>query len=89
MQWAVREGEIGLHVGYTASAKGVGESVQRNRAKRRLRACFDKLVRLNSHAQAHEGLWLNFVAKKTVLEIAFSFLEKDMAKALLDAGIKI
>lgn len=88
VQYAVQEGECGVCVGYTASTKGVGNAVKRNRAKRRLRACFDKVVRLNPNAELPEGLWLNFVARRAVLEIDFKYLEKDMGKAMAEVREK-
>lgn len=87
LQWAVREGFEGCHVGFTASTKGVGNSVARNRARRRLRAALDKALRLNPAVCAPQGLWLNIVAKKAVLEMDFAYLEKDMHKTLAEAGV--
>jgi ribonuclease P protein component len=89
VQWAVKAGEVGLHAGFTASTKAIGNAVKRNRAKRRLRACFDKVVRLNASAQAPEGLWVNFVAKAAILTLDFKYVEKDMIKVLMSVGVKI
>lgn len=88
LQWCMKVGEAGVHVGFTASTKAIGNAVRRNRAKRRLRACFDKVVRLNKDVSAPEGLWLNWVAKAAVLELDFRYLEKDMRKALQSIGIR-
>lgn len=87
LQW-LEKPESGLGVGYTASRVAVGGAVQRNRAKRRLRAAFDKLVRLNPNASAAGGRWLNIVAKAPVLEVDFLKLEADLSAALAKAGVR-
>lgn len=81
------EAEPGVCVGYTASTAAVGNSVQRNRARRRLKAAFDEACRLNPEAQG-QGLWLVLVAKKAALTIEYAYLLKDMKKALAEAGLK-
>lgn len=86
LQW-LEKPEPGVAVGYTASKAAIGGAVQRNRAKRRLRAVFDKLVRLNPRAEVG-GRWFNIVARAPVLEIDFVKLEADMAAALRKAGVK-
>ena len=78
--------ENGLGVGFTASIKGVGNAVARNRARRRLKAAFDEVCRLNAQAEG-QGLWLVLVAKAPILEIDYKYLVKDMRKALNEAGV--
>lgn len=66
-------------VGFTASKK-IGNAVKRNFAKRRLRALFlqyqDKLI---------SGTYI-FVAKKEILELDFSVLQRDLYHAFKRAG---
>lgn len=84
LQYALVESDAGLVVGYTASGKAVGGAVQRNRAKRRLRAVVAETLK---GREVRGGMWLNVVAKKAVLEMDYSYLRKDMAKALAEAGV--
>lgn len=78
-QW---RNEEELHIGFTASKK-VGGAVQRNRAKRRMRAVVDGLVRLNPSFQTKgRGLALILIAKKEILTTPFEVLEKDLSHAL-------
>ena len=86
VQYKAVEGEEGLAIGLTASTKAVGNAVQRNRARRRLKAAFDEVCRLNPDAQGR-GLWLVLVAKAPILEIDYKYLLKDMRKALNEAGV--
>lgn len=91
LQWGEVAGEglqVGLHVGYTASTAAIGNAVRRNKARRRLRAAFDKLVRCNPKAKAAKALHMNWVAKAAVLDVAFEVLVADMEKALAKAGIE-
>jgi ribonuclease P protein component len=88
LQWLDNVEETGLAVGYTASTKGVGNAVKRNRAKRRLKACFDKLFKLNG-AAVGKGKMLALIAKESLLTVEYAKLEADMAKALLAAGLKL
>lgn len=84
LQYARVEGEAGVAVGYTASSKGVGGAVQRNRAKRRLRAAVAEALK---GRELQAGLWLNVVAKRAVLEMEYAYILKDMVKALEEAGV--
>ncbi len=85
--------EQGLYVGYTASTAAIGNAVRRNRARRRLRAAFDKLARCNPKAAvalaAGKARHMNWVAKAPVLDVAFDVLLADMEKALVKAGISV
>ena len=86
LQWLDVATEAGLSVGYTASIAAVGNSVARNKARRRLKAAFDEACRLNSEAKG-QGKWLVIVAKMPVLTIGYEYLLKDMKKALAEAGV--
>ena len=87
LQWLDKPDQSSLSVGYTASTKAIGNAVKRNRARRRLRAMVDKLVRLNPHATRAGGGWVNIVAKAEVLTVPYETLEAHMATALGKAGI--
>jgi ribonuclease P protein component len=88
LQYIEDKAEMGVAVGYTASSHAVGNAVCRNRARRRLRACFDRLVRLNPQAEG-AGKVLVWVAKETILDIDFKKLEDEMAAALAQAGLTL
>ncbi|PZP39965.1 MAG: ribonuclease P protein component [Pseudomonas fluorescens] len=85
LQYLDKPEEEGVALGLTASTAAVGNSVQRNRARRRLKAAFDEVFRLNPDAQG-QGKWLVLVAKSPILKIEHPYLLKDMKKALLEAG---
>lgn len=70
----------GLSVGYglTASKKMVGNAVQRNRAKRRLRG----LLRDVMIAGACKGTNYIFIARKEILTRDYKLLSQDLEKAL-------
>jgi ribonuclease P protein component len=78
-------GEADVVVGFTTSG-ALGGAVQRNRARRRLKAAFDEACRLNPKASG-SAKWLVIVGKMPVFEIDYQYLLKDMAKALNEAGI--
>lgn len=86
LQWLNVAEEAGLSVGFTASTAAVGNAVARNKARRRLKAVFDEVCRLNPEAEG-QGKWLVVVAKLPVLEIGYAYLLKDMKKALAEAGV--
>ena len=87
LQWLDVPTEEGLAVGFTASG-ALGGAVKRNRARRRLKAAFDDIVRCNPVAEGH-GKMLVLVAKMPMFEIDYAYLKKDMAKAMLEAGITV
>jgi ribonuclease P protein component len=66
-------------VGFTASKK-VGNAIKRNFAKRRLRALF-----IEFSEELSEGSYI-FVAKKDILTIPFSKLQKDLKSSLKRVG---
>lgn len=86
LQWQKDEAEPGIAVGYTASTKGVGNAVQRNRARRRLKAVMDELVRLNPRANGGQRR-MALIAKESVLTVPYTQLCDDMMAALQEAGI--
>lgn len=69
-------------VGFTVSRK-VGNAVERNRARRRLRAVADEIM--TEHAQA--GFDFVIIGRKNTLKRPFSALQGDLTTALkkLDA----
>lgn len=68
-----------LHIGFgiTASQK-VGTAVDRNRAKRRLRALIRNLI----PSQGEEGTDYVLIARKESLRHKFELMVKDLAEAL-------
>lgn len=66
-------------VGFTASKK-VGNAVERNFSKRRMRASF-----LEFQEKIEDGIFV-FVAKKDILEIEYKELQKSMRYALKRVG---
>ncbi|RYG60734.1 MAG: ribonuclease P protein component [Alphaproteobacteria bacterium] len=89
LQWLDVPEEDGLGVGFTASG-ALGGAVKRNRARRRLKAAFDEACRCNPEcrfAGEAKGRWLVMVAKMPMFEIDYTYLMKDMRKALAEAGL--
>lgn len=86
LQWMVAEAEEGVGIGYTASIKGVGNAVQRNRARRRLKAAVDEVIRLNAEAAGAQRQ-LVLVARTQVLEQPYRALVTDVRTAMRDAGL--
>jgi len=74
-------GEDTLRVGFTASRK-VGKAVTRNRAKRRLRALAEEVLR----AHARPGVDYVVIARAATAERRFEKLRKDMLSALKRVG---
>ena len=79
--------DAGVAVGFTTSG-ALGGAVKRNRARRRLKAAFDEVCRCNPKAEG-QGRWLVIVGKMPVFEIDHTYLLKDMAKALNEAGLTV
>ncbi len=71
--------EATKRVGFTAS-KRVGNAVERNFAKRRLRALF-----IDSQEYLIDGVYI-FVAKREILDINFSKLKRDIYRAYKRVG---
>ena len=85
LQWLDVPEEEGIGVGFTASG-ALGGAVKRNRARRRMKAAFDEACRCNP-ACTGQGRMLVLIAKMPMFEIGYSYLLKDMKKALKEAGI--
>lgn len=74
---AISHTDTSSRVGFTAS-KIIGNAVQRNRAKRRLRALADRY--LEKYAmETHDYV---FIARKAILQRAFQDLRRDLVYAL-------
>ena len=70
-----------VQVGFSVSKK-IGNSVMRNRAKRRLKACFSPLL-----PRVKPGYNLIFIARSTALTAPFLSMERSMIGALQRAGV--
>lgn len=70
-----------MRVGFSVS-KRVGNSVQRNRAKRRLRACLTPML-----PNLSKGVNLIFIARRDVLTEPFSSMQEQMQDVLQRAGV--
>lgn len=69
-----------VRIGYTASKK-VGNAIKRVKAKRRMRAVFDEVVRLNPQFNT-EALQLNLIARPYILNRSFDKMVKEFAELL-------
>ena len=74
-----RKGKV--QVGFSVSKK-IGNSVTRNRAKRRLKACFSPLL-----PQVKPGYNLIFIARSAALTAPFLTMQKSMVICLKRAGV--
>ena len=70
-----------MRVGFTVSRK-VGGAVERNRAKRRLRAVAGKIL----PEMARNGWDYVMIGRRATLDRSFALLERDLRKALEDTG---
>lgn len=70
--------ESAIGFGLTASKKMIGKAVQRNRARRRLRALAVQML----PACAVPQMNYVFIARADILTIPFSDLQRDLEKAL-------
>jgi ribonuclease P protein component len=68
-------------VAFVASRKGVGGAVQRNRTRRRLR----EIVRRRWHTVTKEGIWMMFVAYRSILTAPHEALARDVERLLARA----
>ncbi len=80
MQYAERE-DTEVRVGYTASKK-VGGAVQRNKAKRRMRALVGEHIRLNAESGMSRGYDIVFIARYSMVDRDFSKIQKDFQGAI-------
>lgn len=69
-------------VGFIASRRGVGDAVERNRARRRLR----EIVRRRWPRLQPFGFWLDFIALAGVLKASHEALATDVEHVLASAG---
>ncbi len=79
-------------IGYTASRRSVGGAVQRNRAKRRLRALTDSIIRLNPQFTLPDGsigVDMVLIARHSILQRSFESMQDELAKSLKARGCKI
>lgn len=70
-----------VKIGFSVSKK-IGNSVQRNRAKRRLRACITPML-----PSLKKGRNLIFIARRDVLTIPFAEMQKQMEDVIRRAGL--
>ena len=81
-----------LRLGYTATKRSIGGAVKRNRAKRRLRALTDTLMRLNptfTLPQGINGADMVLIARSRIADVPFDKMQRDLAKALNEIGCKL
>ena len=69
-------------IGFVASRRAVGNAVQRNRARRRIR----EIVRRRWERVPPDGLLVMFVAHRTALTAAHQDLASDIERVLTAAG---
>ena len=74
-----RKGKV--QVGFSVSKK-IGNSVTRNRARRRLRACFSPLL-----PHVKPGYNLIFIARPSALTAPFLAMQKSMVSAMERSGV--
>lgn len=72
-----------LQIGVTAS-QAVGCAVQRNRVRRRLKACFDEFI-----PDMHPGWDLVAVARRPIVEAEYSEIRSGVARLLKQAGLMV
>ena len=70
-------------VGFVASKRGVGNSVQRNRARRRLR----EIVRRRWSRVAPAGWWFVFIANRAALDASHERMAGEVESLLASAGL--
>jgi ribonuclease P protein component len=76
--------EAGFRVGFTVTRK-VGNAVVRNRARRRLRAAADQVLRAN-----HPAGWdIVLIGRAGTLDRPFASLCEDLRRALARTGVRV
>ena len=76
-----------VEVGFTASKK-IGNAVKRNKAKRRLKALVDKVMRLNDKFGCN-GMEIVLIARYKVLDRSFDQMEEELKTALTALECKV
>ncbi len=72
-----------LRIGVTAS-HAVGHAVQRNRVRRRLKACFDEFI-----PEIRPGWNIIAVARRPIVEAEYSKIRSGIARMLVQAGLMV
>ena len=72
-----------LHVGFTVS-RAVGGAVQRNRARRRLKACMDELI-----PRLRAGWDMVIVARQPILDAEYNVIRSGITRLLEQAGLMV
>ena len=72
-----------MRVGFVASKRGVGNSVQRNRARRRLR----EIVRRRWSRITPEGFWFVFIANRSALQMPHQQMASEVESLLTSARL--
>ena len=85
LQYQERKNQDCLRIGFTASKK-VGGAVERNRAKRRLRALMDDLTRLNSQFNCEKAYDIVLIARTTTLTHPYAKMREELMQILTKLG---
>jgi ribonuclease P protein component len=72
-----------LRIGVTAS-HAVGQAVQRNRVRRRLKACFDEFI-----PELQSGWNIVAVARQPIVKAEYSEIRSGIARMLVQAGLMV
>lgn len=80
---ALRNETGDLHIGVTAS-RTVGHAVERNRVRRRLKACFDEFL-----SNIRPGWDLVAVARQPIVQAEYSAIRSGIARLLEQAGLMV
>ena len=72
-----------LQIGVIAS-QAVGHAVQRNRVRRRIKACFDELI-----MNMHPGWDLVVVARRPIVDAEYSEIRTGVTRLLEQAGLMV
>ncbi len=72
-----------LHIGFSAS-RTVGGAVQRNRVRRRLKACFDEFV-----PHLRTGWDVVVVARQPIVDAEYSVIRLGITRLLEQAGLMV
>ena len=81
-----------LRIGYTATKRSIGNAIMRNRAKRRMRALADSLIRLNDNFKLPKGVAaadMVLIARYKIEDTPFEALQADLKEQLEKAGCSV